>query len=488
MSNRMAPWAEVTGYVVPPEVRFEAGDSGGFLVRDQRPVALRLSRRGVTLLRATLGSRPFAGLVELPADPEQAGLLEQIASRGFVRRRARTLDAALPTVAVIVPAFGRPGMAEQCLAALRNQDYPADRLETILVNDASRDGDAEALRAIAGDGRIVSRRVNGGPAAARDTGIRASRSEILAFLDTDCIAQPGWLRRLVLELADPGVGAVAARVRTPVSSGELSRFEAERSPLDMGRVFGDLDARGPNFFVPTANLAMQRSAYEQCGGFSTHLRVGEDVDLCLRLIEHGWRVRYLADPLVEHAPPRRPLDMARRRYAYGRSESFLWERHPVTRQGIRMSLPRVGACLAVIAASRRGATLPVAAAIGLAYGGRQIGRAAGRWNLRRVREPGFVVGRITSVLTNLSRYHATTLLVGEIALRRTFPVVTATCLVGAAACDRATLGSRVPAGTYFALHALEDVAYAWGVAAGAARLALLGGLISRTQPSAGRGR
>ncbi len=485
MSDRMAPWAELTGYVVPPEVRLEVGDSGGLLVRDLRPTALRLSRRGVTLLRASLGGSPFAGPVELPVDPEQAGLLEQIASRGFLRRRARARDVALPTVAVIVPAFGRPRLVERCLASIRSQDYPAGLVETILVDDASRDGDARELRAIAGDVRIVSRSVNGGPAAARDTGIRASRSELLAFLDTDCVAEPGWLRRLVLELADPGVGAVAARVRTPAASGDLSMFEAERSPLDMGPVFGDLDARGPNFFVPTANFAARRFAYEQCGGFSTHLRVGEDVDLCLRLIEHGWRVRYLADPLVEHAPPRRPLDMARRRYAYGRSESFLWERHPVTRQGIRMSLPRVGACLAVLAASRRGATLPVVAALGVAYGGRQVGRAAGRRNLRRVREPGFLLGRITSVLTNLSRYHATTLLVGEIALRRSFPVVTSTCLVGAAACDRATLGSCVPAGTYLALHALEDVAYAWGVVAGAARPAVLGRLIRSLQPVAG---
>jgi mycofactocin system glycosyltransferase len=473
----MAPWVEVTGYVVPPEVRLGVTEAGAVLVRDGRAIALRLTPRGRQLLGAISSGGPASDPLAVPADPARAALLEQIARCGFLRRQWRAREEALPTVALIVPAFRRPKLVKRCLAAVRHLDYPAHLMETIVVDDASGDGGVTARVAAEAGARVVARRVNGGPAAARDSGISASRSDLLAFLDTDCVVDSKWLLRLVLELADPGVAAVACRVRTVPAFDSLSLFEAERSPLDMGLVFGDLDARGPNFFCPTANFVMRRAAYERCGGFSTNMRVGEDVDLCLRLIEGGWRVRYVPDPLVIHQTPRSPLEMARRRFVYGRSEPSLWERHPVTRQGIQTSLPRAGACLAMIAASRRGAVIPCLATAGSVFATQQVTRSAGRRVLGRLGDPGFVLGRVTSVLTNLSRYHAATLLAGEFALRRSFPVFATTCLVGAAVCDYATLRSRVPVPSYLALHALEDVAYSSGVVSGAViRHAVLPGL------------
>src|SRR5205085_2079945 len=79
----------------------------------------------------------------------------------------------------------------------------------------------------------------GGPgagraAAARNAGAGASRAELLAFLDSDCTAEPGWLEALVAELGDPAVAAVGGRVLAAREERWLERYEAVRSPLDLG--------------------------------------------------------------------------------------------------------------------------------------------------------------------------------------------------------------------------------------------------------------
>ena len=138
-----------------------------------------------------------------------------------------------------------------------------------------------------------------GPAAARNAGLAAATTPLVAFLDSDVVPEPGWLAPLLARLADPAVGLVAPRiVALPPITGWLGRYEAVRSSLDLGPDPALVVPRSRVAYVPSAAMLVRRAAVG--AGFDAGMHVAEDVDLVLRLHAAGWRLRY------EPAAPRRP--------------------------------------------------------------------------------------------------------------------------------------------------------------------------------------
>ena len=121
---------------------------------------------------------------------------------------------------------------------------------------------------------MIRRERNGGPAAARNTGLEHATTDLVAFLDSDTVAPPDWIERLGGHFEDPQVAAVAPRIG-----------RTRRSPLDMG----------PR---PHRPLRPERGADRphRLARFDEDLRYGEDVDLIWRLLDQGHRVVY--DPSV----------------------------------------------------------------------------------------------------------------------------------------------------------------------------------------------
>ena len=233
-------------------------------------------------------------------------------------------------VTVVVPVRDRPSGLAETLAAL-------EELKVVVVDDASVDPVVLTGR------EVVRRELPGGPAAARNTGWRSDSSPVVVFLDADCVPGQGWLPRLLAHFADERVGAVAPRVRPAPGRSLLTRYERAMSPLDMG---ARAAAVGPGTrvpYVPTACLAVRRSALEESGGFDEDLRFGEDVDLVWRLIAAGWSVRYEPLAAVWH-PPRADIPaMVRQRFDYGRSAAPLAVRHGSDTAPLAASVWGVGA-------------------------------------------------------------------------------------------------------------------------------------------------
>ena len=161
----------------------------------------------------------------------------------------------------------------------------------IVVDDGSRDQDAVASVAAEAGAAVLRRPVNGGPAAARNTGLAAAETPLVAFLDSDCVPGPGWLDALLPHFADPAVGAVAPRI-VPHEDGRtwLARYEGASSTLDMGRGPASSGPGSRVPYVPGAALVVRKDAAG--AGFAEDMQVGEDVDFVWRLAAAGWRVRY----------------------------------------------------------------------------------------------------------------------------------------------------------------------------------------------------
>ena len=110
------------------------------------------------------------------------------------------MQDTIPYISIVIPVYNRAELLRRCLTSLLMQTYPPNRFEIIIVDDGSTEDVAGAARAAIGawaGGFSVLRKANGGPASARNAGIRAAKGEIIAFTDSDCEADPNWLSALV---------------------------------------------------------------------------------------------------------------------------------------------------------------------------------------------------------------------------------------------------------------------------------------------------
>lgn len=225
-------------------------------------------------------------------------------------------------VTVVVPVRDRSRSLDRCLASLGGHQ------PVVVVDDGSDDPAAVAEVCERRGAHVIRRHVNGGPGAARNEGMALVRSELVAFVDSDCTVGEGWLDGLVWMFEDPGVGAVAPRVRPEWtgSRSARSRFSEDHSSLDMGPEPSEVGPDRVVRYVPTTALVMRTSAWDK--GFDTDLRVGEDVDLVWRLLDAGWRIRYQPAVTVRHREPSSWASLMARRFRYGTSAGPLARRHP----------------------------------------------------------------------------------------------------------------------------------------------------------------
>jgi mycofactocin system glycosyltransferase len=281
-----------------------------------------------------------AALAELHAGPvrsDAAGrLARKLTDTGLAHPRPPELTSG-PDVTVLIPVRDRAALLDRCLSAV-GDGYPV-----LVVDDGSSDPGAVAAVAAAHGAALVRRPVNGGPGAARNTGLLSVTTDLVAFLDSDCLPEPGWIERLAAHLADPAVAAAAPRmVAVPAGPSWAGRYTTAACCLDLGGAEARVMPGTRVAYVPTAALVIRRAALTGGAGagigrgggagagtvFDPALRWGEDVDLVWRLHAAGWRIRYDPAVRVSHHEPGGWAALLARRFRYGTSAAPLALRHP----------------------------------------------------------------------------------------------------------------------------------------------------------------
>ena len=120
----------------------------------------------------------------------------------------------VPVVRVVVINYDGGQMTLDCLRSVLATEYPADRLEVVMVDNGSLDDVVERVRAELPDVRVIEPFENTGFAGGCNLGIRADgHYDHVALVNNDATVRPDWLRPLVDVLdADPGVGAVCPKI------------------------------------------------------------------------------------------------------------------------------------------------------------------------------------------------------------------------------------------------------------------------------------
>ncbi len=228
-------------------------------------------------------------------------------------------------VSVVIATRNRSKRLARALDAIEAQDLDAP-FELIVVDDAS-DDDTQAVLANRRTGsvelRVERRTTAGGPAGARNSGLRLARAALVAFTDDDCEPSPGWLSAIVRAAgAREDVIVQGPTQPNPRETQEMGPFSRT---LKVSRL-------GPWF--PTCNVAYPRSMLQSLGGFDESLPRGEDTDLAYRALAIGARPVWAPDALVWHAVMQLgPIGKLRVAAAWGPAVE-IFARHP----GLRAEL------------------------------------------------------------------------------------------------------------------------------------------------------
>lgn len=420
---------------------------------------LRLTPEGADAVRSL---REGVTMAEIGADCQgpRARLVRRLLASGMVHPRQGSPGPSHRDVAVVVPVRDRAEELPRLLA------HVGPVGEVVVVDDASID-DSGSVAENAG-ARVVRREQSGGPGAARNTGLAAVDAPFVAFVDSDCEPTPGWLDRLLVHFEDPAVVAAAPRIVEPVTSDDsvVARYEAVRSPLDLGSREGPVVPNSRVAYVPSAALVVRREAAVAIAGFDEALTTGEDVDFVWRLSGGGATIRYEPESHVAHHHRKRLSEMLARRVAYGRSAAPLERRHPGCVAPMAISRWTLGAWALV------GAGYPLLGA-GVALGSTAVlsHRMAAVDATDPVSQVGYQMARLgllghwgggRLIASAITRTWLPVFLLAALFSRRARAILAAAVLVPGLV-EWSHRRPRLDPLRYIALRLLDDAAYATGV-------------------------
>lgn len=278
---------------------------------------------------------------------------------GWPSARPRLLPYSMvnaPAISVVICTHNRASYLRTAIDSVLAQDVAPATYEVIVVDNASTDSTKRVLDEYGKRVRCVEEPAIG-LSHARNAGWNAARTSIIALLDDDAIAEPGWLRAIRAAFGmGPEPACVGGRV-DPIWESPRPEWVSDQLLLsltvanwtDTPHALTDLTKE----WLVGANLAVRRDVLEALGGFTPELgRIGgqllsgEEVHLQRRLLREGRVCWYEPRARVRHVVPSSRLSPSwfRRRYfAQGRSDAILWRLEeapsgPAIRQRVREQL------------------------------------------------------------------------------------------------------------------------------------------------------
>ena len=222
---------------------------------------------------------------------------------------------ALPTVSVIVPAYNAEKDIAKLIESLLDLDYPKHLLEIIIVDNNSNDQTKETVKQY--PVKLLEEKNIQSSYAARNKGIRNAKSEIMAFIDSDCVATPQWIKEGVNILVSESADLVGGKVEFTYSKN--SAAELYDSITNMQVEFNITERA----VAKTANLLVKPSLFDRIGMFPGWVKSGGDVQWTGKATRNGFSLVYAPMAIVKH-PARSLRALLKKQYRVGRGQAHIW--------------------------------------------------------------------------------------------------------------------------------------------------------------------
>jgi lipopolysaccharide/colanic/teichoic acid biosynthesis glycosyltransferase/glycosyltransferase involved in cell wall biosynthesis len=255
-------------------------------------------------------------------------------------------------ISVIIPVKDGEQTLDRCLQAVIQQQGHDIPYEVIIVDDGSSDDTVSIAQQY--DVHVLSQ-PNGGPAAARNTGAKLARGDLLVFLDADCEPTPGWLAALLAALENPEIvaakGVYRTRQQAPVARFVQQEYVHKYRRLKRQRYID---------FIDTYSAIYRRNVFVQNGGFDTTFTgaTAEDADLSFRLARKGYKMAFAPQAVVYHQHDENLKQYVQRKFGYGYWRAYIYNRMPEkaggdshTPRSLRWQIPLFGLGFAALLAT-----------------------------------------------------------------------------------------------------------------------------------------
>lgn len=193
-------------------------------------------------------------------------------------------------VSVVIPTYNRAEWLGEAIASVLGQTY--ELIELIVVDDGSMDHTAEVVRGF-GDQVTYVKQMQAGVSAARNRGVRASRGELIAFLDSDDLWQPAKVAAQVALFEQEPEATACYTDEIWIRNGVRVNPKNIHQKYTGWMFFEAL----PRCIISPSSIMMRRSLWDELGGFDEHLPACEDYDLWLRLTAR-YPVVLISDRLI----------------------------------------------------------------------------------------------------------------------------------------------------------------------------------------------
>ncbi len=186
------------------------------------------------------------------------------------------MPSGKPIVTTVIRAYNRRNRIAKTIRSALSQTLAGQPV--IVVDDASTDGTADAVRREFGDRvTVINHAENMGPGGAANTGINAVSTPLTAFLDSDDEWYPDYLETMVAAFEDiPGVTMAYSDIRRSFSAFDIDRYGECQSPENILE-----NLAGPA--ITMSVVVVRTRTARAVGGFTETQRIGEDYDFYIRM-------------------------------------------------------------------------------------------------------------------------------------------------------------------------------------------------------------
>jgi GT2 family glycosyltransferase len=232
-------------------------------------------------------------------------------------------------ISFVIPFFNSEKTLPLCLQAMEAQTIQP--FEVILVDNNSTDNSRIIAKNFVASHPSYTRYLSAdqqGPSQARNLGAEAARGKIIAFIDSDCIADSRLCADLVTAFEKSKIGAVAGKI---IGFGKKSlwdkfHFMFTLKSLSNEQNFSEFTLVRGGF--PAANLAIRKDVFEHIGGFDESLQIySEDYDLCARIYKAGFIIKYVTDAIVYHKHRNNLKATWKQSFGFGKGHAILLKKY-----------------------------------------------------------------------------------------------------------------------------------------------------------------